>query len=151
MPLSCPNCGEEYNLPPHKSKRIDVRMTAQLLDKINTYDEVIIVGGDQDFIPVIRILRRDKGKKVYIASFEEPLSSELVTEVDGINILDTHIDKIHKKIKPKTREVSLKEAERTTVPPHGNSYNYIFIINMYKYFSCKTHILLISYILTEYY
>lgn len=94
MPLNCPNCGEEFNLPPHKSKRIDVRMAAQLLDKCNTFDEVIIVGGDQDFIPVIRILRNDKGKKIYIASFQEPLSSELPLEVDGIIILDEHIDKI---------------------------------------------------------
>lgn len=94
MPLNCPNCGEEYNLPPHKSKRIDVRMAAQLLDKCHTFDEVIIVGGDQDFIPIIRILRKDKGKKVYIASFQEPLSSELITEVDGITILDKHVDKI---------------------------------------------------------
>lgn len=94
MPLNCPNCGEEFSLPPHKSKRIDVRMAAQLLDKCHTFDEVIVVGGDQDFIPVIRILREDKGKKVYIASFQEPLSSELPTEVDGIIVLDEHIDKI---------------------------------------------------------
>jgi uncharacterized LabA/DUF88 family protein len=94
MPLNCPNCGEEYNLPPHKSKRIDVRMAAQLLDKCHTYDEVILVGGDQDYIPVIRILRIDKGKKVFIASFEEPLSGELVTEVDGITILDNYVDRI---------------------------------------------------------
>jgi uncharacterized LabA/DUF88 family protein len=94
MPLNCPNCGEEFNLPPHKSKRIDVRMASQLLDTCDTYDEAIIVGGDQDFIPVIRILRRDKGKKVFIASFEGPLSGELYTEVDGITILDSHIDEI---------------------------------------------------------
>lgn len=94
MPLNCPNCNEEYNLPPHKSKRIDVRLAVQLLDRCDTYDDVIIVGGDQDFIPVIRILRNDKGKKVYIASFQEPLSSELPLEVDGIIILDGHIDKI---------------------------------------------------------
>jgi uncharacterized LabA/DUF88 family protein len=101
MPLNCPNCNEEFNFPPHKSKRIDVRMAAQLLETSHTYDEAIIIGGDQDFIPVIRILRRDKGKKVYIASFKQPLSGELVTEVDGITILDDYIDKIKYVKKPK--------------------------------------------------
>ncbi len=94
MPLNCPNCGAEFSLPPHKSKRVDVLMAARLLNTCNTYDGVIIVGGDQDFIPVIRILRGEKGKKVYIASFKEPLSGELNTEVDGITILDDIVDQI---------------------------------------------------------
>jgi len=94
IPLNCPNCGKEYNIPPHKSKRIDVSLAVNLLNKCSTYDELILVGGDQDFIPVIRILRREKGKKVYVASFKEPLSGELEPEVDGIILLDKHIDKI---------------------------------------------------------
>jgi uncharacterized LabA/DUF88 family protein len=94
IPTNCPNCGEEINIPPHKSKRIDVLLAATLLRSCNTYDEIILVGGDQDFIPIINILRKEEGKKVYIASFKKPLSNELQTEVDDIKILDSYVDKI---------------------------------------------------------
>lgn len=94
LTLICSNCGNEYSFPPHKSKRVDVLLTTVILNSCNTYDEAILVGGDQDFIPVIRVLRKEKGKKVFIASFENPLSSELEPEVDGITILDDIKDKI---------------------------------------------------------
>jgi len=94
LPTKCPNCNVDVSLPPHKSKRIDVLLAVKLLRMCNTFDEVILVGGDQDFIPVIEILRKNEGKKVYIVSFKKPLSNSLRSEVDGIFLLDSHVNKI---------------------------------------------------------
>jgi len=90
----CENCGEIVTLPPHKSKKIDILLGAKLLDLCDTYDDAIIASGDQDFIPIINILREQKGKKIYIASFEKPLSHEYRLCTDGITILDDYIEQL---------------------------------------------------------
>lgn len=90
----CDNCGELVDLPPHKSKKIDIRLGAIMLNICDTYDEAIIVTGDQDFIPIIDILRKQEGKKIYVASFKEPLSWEYDYNTDGVIILDKYIEKL---------------------------------------------------------
>jgi len=83
----CENCKAIVTLPPHKSKKIDILIGATLLDLADTYDEVIMASGDQDFIPVIKILREKKGKKIFIASFKAPLSHEYRHCIDGKPII----------------------------------------------------------------
>lgn len=93
-PLCC-DCGNAIYLSPHKSKKIDILLAVTMLKLSNTYDELILVSGDQDFIPAIKVLRNERGKKVYIASFKKALSHELITETNGSPIiLDKYINKI---------------------------------------------------------
>jgi len=94
LPTKCPNCNVDVNLSSHKSKRIDVLIAVRLLRMCNTFDEVIFVGGDQDFVPAIEVLRKNEGKKVYVASFKKPLSNLLQSGVDGILVLDSYVNKI---------------------------------------------------------
>jgi uncharacterized LabA/DUF88 family protein len=44
--------------------------------------------------PVIDYLRNEKGKKVTIVSFREPLSYEYLKSSDEVIYLDDHIDEI---------------------------------------------------------
>lgn len=91
----CSNCGKQMSLPPHKSKKIDILLAVTMLKLSDTFDEIIVVSGDQDFIPAIKILRHERGKKVHVASFKKSLSHELITETDGTPIiLDKYINKI---------------------------------------------------------
>jgi len=92
-PICC-NCGEQISLPPYKSKKIDIKLATVMLDISDTYEEAILVSGDQDFIPAIRMLREKRGKKIHTASFKKSLSHELVEETDRIVILDKYISKI---------------------------------------------------------
>lgn len=90
----CENCGENVTLPPHKSKKVDILLGAKMLDLCDTYDEAIIATGDQDFIPIIKVLRENKGKKIYAASFEKPLSYEYRYNTNGITILDKYLEQL---------------------------------------------------------
>lgn len=91
----CKNCGENVTLPPHKSKKIDILISAKMLDLSDTYDELILASGDRDFIPVIKILRESRGKKFIVASFKDPLSYEYRYNCDGdIIYLDKYVEKL---------------------------------------------------------
>ena len=90
----CYSCGKQISLPPHKSKKIDIKLATVMLNISDTYEEAILVSGDQDFIPTIKVLREERGKKIHVASFKKPLSHELVVETDIITILDKHINRI---------------------------------------------------------
>jgi len=70
----CENCNLPVELPPHKSKTIDIDLATTIQYTAPQYDEAMIVSGDQDFIPVIRYIRSQLGKRVTIAAFKKTLS-----------------------------------------------------------------------------
>ena len=90
----CSNCGKQISLPPYKKKKIDIKLATVMLNISDTYEEAILVSGDQDFIPAIKVLRKERGKKIHTASFRKSLSHELIEETDRIIFLDEYISKI---------------------------------------------------------
>lgn len=61
---------------------MDVEMVIDALHHIDSYDIAILFTGDSDFLALVTYLR-NKGKKVYIFSTKNNISSELRTGADG--------------------------------------------------------------------
>jgi len=98
LPGKCPKCFYDNILKPETSKRIDVLLAVTMLDKMNEFNEAILVTGDADFIPLIRKLKYEKGKKILLASFKDSLANDYVNPdsetgkkvVDDIILLDNY-------------------------------------------------------------
>lgn len=61
---------------------MDVEMAIDVVNQVNLYDEAIFFSGDSDFLALVRFAR-NKGKKVYVYSSRNNVSSELRTGADG--------------------------------------------------------------------
>jgi len=73
---SCPNkCVSDAELEGYVEKLTDVNIAVDMLIMAveNKYDTAILVSGDADFVPVVRIVKSMKGKKVQVAAFENSL------------------------------------------------------------------------------
>lgn len=72
---------------------MDVEMAIDVVNQINSYDEAILFSGDSDFLALVRFVR-NKGKKVYIYSSRNNISTELRTGADGYTDILTISDDI---------------------------------------------------------
>ena len=61
----------------------DVEITIDMLREISNYNIAILLSGDSDFLPIIKLLKNIYHKKVYIFSTASSVSSELRTGADG--------------------------------------------------------------------
>lgn len=61
---------------------MDVEMVIDAIEHIDSYDIAVLFTGDSDFLALITYLR-NKGKKVYVFSSKNNISSELLTGSDG--------------------------------------------------------------------
>lgn len=61
---------------------MDVEMTIDAVNLINSYDVAVLFSGDSDFLSLVRYIR-NRGKKVYVFSSRNNVSSELRTGSDG--------------------------------------------------------------------
>lgn len=61
---------------------MDVEMVIDAMHYIDTYDVAVLFTGDSDFLALVSYLR-NKGKKVYVFSSKNNISSELRTGSDG--------------------------------------------------------------------
>lgn len=61
---------------------MDVEMAIDVVNQVNNYDEAILFSGDSDFLALIRFAR-NKGKKVFVYSSRNNVSTELRTGADG--------------------------------------------------------------------
>jgi uncharacterized LabA/DUF88 family protein len=61
---------------------MDVEMAIDVVNQIHNYDECIFFSGDSDFLALVRYVR-SKGKKVFIYSSRNNVSTELRTGADG--------------------------------------------------------------------
>lgn len=96
----CPSCGKQISLPPHKSKKIDIKLATVMLNISDTYEEAILVSGDQDFHKAICRIK-DLGKRIEIAYFDSNDEDKPALCGKMKRIADRFIDlgKIAKKIK----------------------------------------------------
>ena len=91
----CPECGRNLQNSPHQEKMIDIAMATKTIEmayqtKPHSYDTFIIVSGDKDLIPTIKLIRQTLGKEVIVAGFRHKkskfntLAYEMDKEVDKI-------------------------------------------------------------------
>ena len=72
----------EQGLVTEEKGNMDVEMAIDVVNQINNYDEAVLFSGDSDFLALVRFVR-NKGKKVYIYSSRNNVSTELRTGADG--------------------------------------------------------------------
>lgn len=72
----------EHGLAVEEKGNMDVEMAIDVVNQVNKYDEAILFSGDSDFLALVRFAR-NKGKKVYIYSSRNNVSTELRTGADG--------------------------------------------------------------------
>lgn len=82
--ITCPNCGSNITLPPHQSKEIDIKIGMNAILGASSYDELILVSGDRDFLSVVQHLRIHLSKRVVIVSYSETCSYVYQQEADKI-------------------------------------------------------------------
>ncbi len=99
--LECQSCGRYLRIRLHWVKMIDIALCTKLIElayqkEPEPYDTFIVVSGDKDIVPAIRLVRNTLGKEVIVAGFrskdpaKNSLAYELNREVDGIiNLLET--------------------------------------------------------------
>lgn len=61
---------------------MDVELTIDAVNTIHEYDTALLFTGDSDFLGLVKFIRT-RGKKVYIYSSRNSISSELRTGADG--------------------------------------------------------------------
>jgi uncharacterized LabA/DUF88 family protein len=87
--IICQNCGRDLRQKPHKEKMIDIAIVTELLELAfqtdpDLYETFIVVSGDKDLIPAIRLVRERMGKDIVIAGFRDqnPALNSLAYELD---------------------------------------------------------------------
>lgn len=61
---------------------MDVEMAIDVVNQLSRYDDAVFFSGDSDFLALIRFVR-NKGKRVYVYSSRNNISTELRTGADG--------------------------------------------------------------------
>jgi len=77
---------------------LDIEMVMDLVSNRSHYDEAVLVGGDSDFVPVVRFLR-DEGKRVTVVGQRGFTSLELIncsSKYIDVNDIRTYIEKTKK-------------------------------------------------------
>ncbi len=77
-----------------RQKGVDVLLAVDMLTKAyeNHYDVAVFIGGDRDFIPLIKAVKDQTGKQVYGAVFSRSCSQELKREFDKCMIIKRTLD-----------------------------------------------------------
>ena len=72
-----------------RQKGVDVLLAVDMLTKAyeNHYDIAVFIGGDRDFIPLIKAVKDQAGKQVYGVVFSRSCSKELKREFDKCMII----------------------------------------------------------------
>lgn len=73
----------------HKNKSVDINLTIEALRHAynRSVDQVVILSGDGDYVPLIKEIMR-QGVKVYVGAFQSGLSPQLKTAADAFIDLD---------------------------------------------------------------
>lgn len=78
----------EHGLVVEEKGNMDVEMAIDVVNQVSRYHEVVFFSGDSDFLALVRFVR-NKGKKVYVYSSRNNVSTELRTGADGYtDVLD---------------------------------------------------------------
>lgn len=83
----------EHGTVVEEKGNMDVEMAIDVVNQLQNYDEAVLFSGDSDFLALVRFVR-NKGKKVYIYSSRNNVSTELRTGADGYTDVLTISDDI---------------------------------------------------------
>jgi len=72
----------ERGLVVEEKGNMDVEMAIDVVNQVGRYDIAVLFSGDSDFLALVRFAR-NKGKKVYVYSSRNNISTELRTGADG--------------------------------------------------------------------
>jgi uncharacterized LabA/DUF88 family protein len=75
---------------------LDIDLVFRMLTSINSYDEVVLMGGDSDYVPVINHLRAS-GKTVTVVGRRESVSTDLINSANRFLDLNSLRNRIEKK------------------------------------------------------
>lgn len=73
--------------PLYKQSNHDVMITIECIDRMNTFDKLILMSGDGDFADLCKYLR-DRGKKIEIWSFKDCCNASLEQYADKMNFIE---------------------------------------------------------------
>ncbi len=96
-PYICQNCGSKEERLVQKG--VDVSLATDILRHAwqRTCDVCIIVSGDEDYKDAIDVAK-DKGVKVWVASFRHNLAKEVELSADNVIFIDHIFDDVKQKI-----------------------------------------------------
>jgi uncharacterized LabA/DUF88 family protein len=87
--IICRSCGRDLRQKPHKEKMIDIALVTEMLElafqtEPEGFETFIIVSGDKDLIPAIKLVREKRGKDIVVAGFrdKDPAKNSLAYELD---------------------------------------------------------------------
>ncbi len=91
---------------------MDVEMAIDIVNQVGKYDQAILFSGDSDFLALARFAR-NKGKKVFIYSSRNNVSTELRTGADGYtDVLTIEADIWRDSIARRTKRAPKKDDPR---------------------------------------
>ncbi len=75
---------------------LDIELVFRMLTSIASYDEVVLMGGDADYIPIVNHLR-NSGKTVTIVGRRQSVSTDLINSANRFIDLNSIRQRIEKK------------------------------------------------------
>jgi uncharacterized LabA/DUF88 family protein len=87
---------ESSDVPVKIKGNLDIELVFRLLTEANTYDEVVLIGCDSDYIPIVTHLRAI-GKTVTVVGRRGSISNDLINVVNKFTDLDTIRSRIERK------------------------------------------------------
>jgi uncharacterized LabA/DUF88 family protein len=78
------------NRPVYKQSNHDVNITVDCMDRINTFDKLILMSGDGDFTDLCSYLKK-RGKKIEVWSFKENYNVDLDRYADRVHLIDNEL------------------------------------------------------------
>jgi len=75
---------------------LDIELVFRLLTSMSSYDEVVIMGGDSDYIPIINHLR-NSGKSVVVVGRKNSVSMDLINSANKFIDLEAIRNRIEKR------------------------------------------------------
>jgi len=71
----------------YKQTNHDIAIAIECIDRMNTFDKLILMSGDGDFVDLCDYIRK-KGKKIEIWSFKECYNSDLEAYADRMHFIE---------------------------------------------------------------
>lgn len=99
---------------------LDIELVFRILTEKDTYDEVVLMGGDSDYIPIVSHLRAI-GKTVTIVGRRESVSNDLINVANRFVDLNAIRDRVERERTPKPAVQTIqmaKAAEKTKMGAH---------------------------------